>query len=300
MTRLGLDLAQMCRDRPSLIALSTTLCGQDGPWSTFAGFGNAGSALAGLHDLTGNSDRPPVGPYGPYTDYMAPRYALATILAALDRRAETGRGCRIDMAQVEAAIQFLSPELANYFATGYAAGRAGNRDLQHVPHGVFACRPSDGDPAWVAIAVPDDGIWARLAEVLRRAGVDTDPSWGRADERRSHEGEVEKVLERWTGTLTAEEVEQLLQRAGVPCHTVVRGSNFPDDAQVRHLGYVKRVPHPELGEVQLEGSRYRLQTTPSDIRRAPMMNEHAHQVLIDLLGYPAATVDDLEQAGVFR
>jgi crotonobetainyl-CoA:carnitine CoA-transferase CaiB-like acyl-CoA transferase len=300
MTRLGLDLAHMCRDRPSLIALSTTLCGQDGPWSSFAGFGNAGSALAGLHDLTGNSDRPPVGPYGPYTDYMAPRYALATILAALDRRAETGRGCWIDMAQVEAAIQFLSPELADYFATGYAAERAGNRDLQHVPHGVFECRPSDGDPAWVAIAVPDDGIWARLAEVLRRDGVDTDPSWGRADERRGQEVEVETVLEQWTRTLAATEVEQILQGAGVPCHTVVRGSDFPDDSQVRHLGYVQRVPHPELGEVQLEGSRYRLQTAPSDIRRAPMMNEHAHQVLIDLLGYPAAKVDDLEQAGVLR
>src|SRR5690606_10312195 len=102
-----------------LVMLSTCLFGQTGPLAQFAGFGNLAAAITGFYGLAGWPDRDPVGPYGAYTDYASPHLALATLLAALDRRRRTGQGQYLDFSQAEASIHFLAPAL---LAAGAAAG----------------------------------------------------------------------------------------------------------------------------------------------------------------------------------
>jgi crotonobetainyl-CoA:carnitine CoA-transferase CaiB-like acyl-CoA transferase len=84
MDRFGLSPEVLRAANPGLIVLSSALCGQSGPWSSLAGYGNVGAALAGFQYLVGWPDRTPIGPFGPYTDYVGPRFALVTLLAALD------------------------------------------------------------------------------------------------------------------------------------------------------------------------------------------------------------------------
>src|SRR3990170_2062922 len=79
------------------------LTGLAGPLAGFAGFGSLASAISGFHNLTGWPDRPPAGPFGAYTDTIAPRFTAIAILAALDERRRTGRGQYIDQSQAVAA-----------------------------------------------------------------------------------------------------------------------------------------------------------------------------------------------------
>ncbi len=154
MDRFGLGPDVLRAANPGLIVLSTALCGQSGPWSSLAGYGNVGAALAGFQHLVGWPDRTPIGPFGPYTDYVGPRFSLVTLLAALDHRRRTGEGGRIDVSQVEAGIWFLAPEMAVWFASGRVTERCGNRDREFAPHGVYPCRSGPGrHDGWVAIAV---------------------------------------------------------------------------------------------------------------------------------------------------
>ena len=74
--------------------LSTSMRGQTGPESTYAGFGLQGAALAGFCDITGWADRAPIAPWGAYTDFVSPRYALAALGAALRGRARQGMATR--------------------------------------------------------------------------------------------------------------------------------------------------------------------------------------------------------------
>jgi crotonobetainyl-CoA:carnitine CoA-transferase CaiB-like acyl-CoA transferase len=113
MESWGLGYEQLRALNESVIALSTSLMGQTGPYGRFAGYGNIGAAMSGFQSLVGWPDLPPFGPYGPYSDYVAPRFALVVLLAALDRRLDTGEGCYIDVAQVETAAHFLAPQLAD-------------------------------------------------------------------------------------------------------------------------------------------------------------------------------------------
>ena len=39
----------------------------------FAGYGNLAAAIAGFYTITGWPDREPAGPFGAYTDYIAPQ-----------------------------------------------------------------------------------------------------------------------------------------------------------------------------------------------------------------------------------
>ena len=167
MEKWGLSFKDLSAINPALLMVSSTLMGQTGPYANLAGFGNLGSAMAGVQNLVGWPDRPPRGPFGPYTDYVAPRFSLVMLLAALDARRTTGKGCHIDVSQAETGLQFLAPAITEYFANGSVPAASGNVDHDMAPHGVFRCK--DGEPLcspWVAIAAQDDAAWRKFAQLL--------------------------------------------------------------------------------------------------------------------------------------
>ncbi|MBV8055230.1 MAG: CoA transferase, partial [Deltaproteobacteria bacterium] len=109
MRAWGLDYEALRRIKPDLIMVSSCLMGQTGPFSKFAGYGNLAAAMCGFGNLCGWPDRAPAGPYGSYTDCVAPRFTIASILAALEYRRRTGRGQYIELSQAEASMHFLGP-----------------------------------------------------------------------------------------------------------------------------------------------------------------------------------------------
>ena len=98
--------------------MSSCLFGQTGPLERYAGFGTMGASLGGFFHLTGWPDRPPCGPFGAYSDYPSPRFALCALLAALDHRRRTGEGQYLDFAQAEACVHFLSPAVLDQTVNG--------------------------------------------------------------------------------------------------------------------------------------------------------------------------------------
>src|SRR5204863_9412105 len=137
----------------------TSIAGQSGPWASLAGYGNVGSSLSGFQNLVGYEDGLPMGPFGPYTDYVGPRLALVTLLAAIEDSRRSGQGRYIDVAQVEAGVFFLSPQVAHYSLDGTIAQRHGNRDEVLAPHGVYPCLAEEGRERFVALVARTDEEW---------------------------------------------------------------------------------------------------------------------------------------------
>jgi crotonobetainyl-CoA:carnitine CoA-transferase CaiB-like acyl-CoA transferase len=285
---LGYDELRAVNER--VIVLSTSLMGQTGPLGRFAGYGNIGAAMSGFQSLVGWPDRVPFGPYGPYSDYVAPRFALVILLAALDRRAETGAGCHIDVAQAETAAYFLAPQIADYLTSGHVAERMGNRDPGMAPHGVY---PS-ADGAWVAIAVRDDDDWHALAELM---GV-ADDRYAAVAGRLERADELDDLVGAWTATQTAAAVESLLQERGVPAHVALDSDTALLDTQLVARGHFLKLEHELYGKTVVQGSRYRLSRTPAAVTRAaPTLGRDNDHVLRDLLGYDDARVEELAASG---
>ena len=217
MQRWGLDYASLSAHHPDLIMLSTALMGQTGPDARLAGYGNIGAALSGFQNIAGWPDRPPLGPYGAYTDYLGPRFSLTTLLAALDHRQRTGDGCYIDVSQVEAGVYMQSPEMADYARNGAVVHRIGNADRVFAPHGVYRCRPEDdGTERFVAIAVRTDEQWRELTTLIGRADLAADARLAVAAGRHAQAADLDLALDAWTTGQRAEDVERRLQDSGHP------------------------------------------------------------------------------------
>ncbi|MPY91874.1 MAG: hypothetical protein GEV08_02080, partial [Acidimicrobiia bacterium] len=151
MARHGLSDAELHELNPGLIVVHSSMMGQSGPMSIFAGVGTMGAAIAGFYNLTGWADRPPA-PLNAYTDYITPRIALAGLLAALHQRRRTGQSRAIDVCHAEVACHFLAPALWNCALNGVEPSRMGNDDDNVSPHGVY---PTRGEDQWVALACED-------------------------------------------------------------------------------------------------------------------------------------------------
>ncbi len=267
IARLGFDYASLAKHNPRLIYLSTSLLGQNGPHAKLAGFGNLGAALSGIWELVGWPDRAPSGPFAAYTDYVAPRFSLCAILAALEHRRRTGEGQFLDVSQVESALQFVAPFVAEASATGVNRSREGNADARFALHGVF---PAAGEDRWIAIAARTASEWSAASGVL---GCDA----GAPDER---------AVAAATAAHDAHALAERLQAAGVAAHAVQASADLAADPQLAARGHFLPVTHPSAGESWIEASRIRLSATPARIPTvAPSLGGDNDSVLRELLGY---------------
>ena len=293
LARWQLDYQHLRGLKPELIMLSSTLLGQNGPYNQVSGFGSQGAGMAGIQDLAGWPDRAPAGPFGPYTDYPAPRFALTALLAALDHRNRTGEGVYIDQAQAEGSMQLLAPALIDYKNGGPALQRRGNDDPQMCPHGVYPCRVPEGRAeSWVAVAVATDEQWTALAGLI---GADASLSF---DQRRQQQPAIDAVLSKWTSSRSPAEVEETLQRVGISAHRLATTEDAANDPQLAHRNHFRRLPHSLHGETVVEGPRYILSETPIEpARPAPQYGEHNLPILKQVLGLSDSEIEDLAATG---
>jgi len=293
MKTLGLDYESLRAINPDVIVLSSCLFGQTGPLSAMAGYGTMGAAVAGLVQPTGWPDRAPCGPFGPYTDWLAPRLTLPTLLAALDHRRRTGQGQQVDQSQAESSLHFMVPALLDFAANGVVIDRVANTDPQMSPHGVY---PADGDDEWLALTVRDDDDWTRLCAAIDRPDLSADARLATLEGRRTHADEIDEAIAQWTGARGGSEGEQALQQAGVPAHVVVHAERAAEEPQFE--GHFVEAPHELHGTAFVESTRFTLSRTPARVERAaPTLGQDTDAVLRELLGYDPARIESLRAAG---
>ena len=295
MRAWGLDYESIRKVNPNVIMLSSCLNGQTGPHASLAGFGTMGAQLAGFGELAGWPDRPPAGPFGAYTDYIAPKFTVAAILSAVDHRRRTGEGQYIDLSQSEASFHFLGPAFLDDAVNGRVWTRNGNASPEFSPHGVYPCL---GDDAWVAIAAETGEQWDALCRATGSSSWRTDARFATLEARHANNGELDAAIGAWTAPRGAEEIEQTLQAAGVPCHRVSTTADLTVDPQLVHREHFITVEHPEVGRVPVENARAILSETPARVSRAaPMYGQDNEYVLRELLGLSEEEVIELVAAG---
>ena len=283
MRNWGMSYDDLREIKPDLIMLSTCLFGQDGPLSDVAGFGTMGAAIGGYIALAGNPGGDPIGPYSAYTDYLSPRFAAATVLAALDHRDRTGEGTYIDQAQAESSLHFMSTALLDYSVNGRVPLPCGNDDPVMAPHGVY---PAQGDDKWVAVAVRDDSDWSRLCRAIDRPDLAADRRFANAVSRRHNQANADAAIAAWTAQRSAQQAERELQWAGVPAGMVQNSADCLADPQLQHRGHFITLDHPVHGSTTIEAAKARMSATPARYRTsAPPWGRDNDQVLRQILNY---------------
>lgn len=302
MTKWGMDYENLVEMNPNLIMLSTSLMGESGPHSKFAGFGNIGSALSGYMNIAGWPDKPPKGPFGPYTDFIGPRFSLIALLSALDFQRRTNQGCHIDVSQMESSIQFIAQGVLDYFVNGRVVERIGNHDFQMAPHGVYECLPEEnGEKAFIAIAIRNDEEWKRLASIMEGDSLADDERFLKAEDRMNVQDLLDNKLKNWVKDKRAKELETVLQHNGIAAHKVDMSADSIEDPQFNYQNHFLHIDHPIHDETIVEGSRYSLSNEPAIVSRpAPLFGQDNHYVLSSFLNYSVEKIEELQKSGALE
>jgi benzylsuccinate CoA-transferase BbsF subunit len=292
-----LDYEHLREINPRLVMLSTCLQGQTGPNALYPGFGQLMAALSGFYYISGYSSESPCPPYGAYTDFIAPRFSAAALIAALDYRRRTGRGQYIDMAQYEAALHNLAPAIIDYFASGRVAQPAGNASPRYAPHGAYRCQDEGGKERWISIAVADQAEWQSLLAVL--GAPDTDSRFSTHQGRLQHGSELDGLIQMLVRERNADELTSALQAAGVAAYPVQNCVDLHQDANLDAFGFWQWLEHKEMGACVYEGLQHHLSATPGELRAAaPILGEHNDEIFRGMLGLSDGEIEQLKQAQV--
>ena len=245
--------------------------------------------------MTGWPDGKPCAPWGAYTDFISPRYALSALAAALFHRDQTGEGQCIDVSQIESAIHFLGPMILDYRETGRIIDRAGHDSERGCPHGVYA---NAGTERYVAIECQTLEHWRALrAEVSGLAALAGDE----LDElavRFAHRKEIDAALGAFCAKEESFELSQRLREAGVPAYAVLRASDFHGDEQLVDREFFIELEHGGFGKSAFDGAVTIFSKTPAAPTRAgPLIGEHTFQVMKEILGYSDDEISKIAATG---
>ena len=255
------------------------------------------SAIAGLAEISGWPDRMPSPAYGAYSDYFCQRFNSTALIAALEYRRRTGKGQWIEQSQLESAVYFNAPLILDYNINSRVASRQGNRLSHAAPHGVYPCK---GDDRWVIIAIFNDEEWQSFGKAIGNPGWVTGPKFNTLVGRKKNEDELDKLVAEWTSGHAAEEVETIMQAAGVPSSIVEKSSDLFEDPQLKHRRFYVKVKHPEMGTPAYQQQPdYILSKTPREITMpSPCLGEHNEYVYKELLGMTDEEIADHIADGV--
>lgn len=298
MNRMGLGYEEIRKVKPGIIMISLSSKGQTGPQSRLPAVGLHLSAYSGFINITGWPDRDPVLLYGAYTDSIAGRFGVASVMAALMQRQKTGTGQYIDLAQSEAGIQFLIPPLMDLSVNGRVLNRNGNRHPSAAPHGAYRCR---GEDRWCAIAAFTEKDWLALCQVTGHPAWPADPRFATLVDRKQNEDELDALVEQWTISHTAEEVMTLLQEAGISAGVLEKAEDLHRDPQLAVRHHFWTLSHEEIGDSTYDSMGSILSETPAELNKAaPVLGQDNYQVCTEILGLSDDEFIDLVNSGVLE
>ncbi len=301
MESWGLSYEDAKAIKNDIIMIGMTHAGHTGPHSRAAGMGIMQSALSGLVTLTGWPDRPPdtTGGLGILPDFIAPRFGVTAILAALDYRRRTGQGQYIDLSEYETSLQFQLPAILDYTVNHRIQNRNGNKCPYAAPHGVYRCK---GDDEWCAIAVFTDSEWEAFYRAIGNPVWAQDVKFKTFSGRKENEDELNEFIEQWTINFTPKEAMHLLQQAGVEAGDVRTIEDALEHCpQLKHRHYWWELDQAEMGRTIYQGSSYLLSKTPYQLHKpAPRFGEHTEYVCTKFLGLSDEQFTELFQQGVFE
>ncbi|MYS76940.1 CoA transferase [Streptomyces sp. SID5926] len=287
--RLGVDYASLAAINPSLVYVSISGYGEDGPYAQRPGQDLLLQAMSGAMLSSGRAGEAPRAAGQYLVDAVTASTAFEGVLAALLHRERTGEGQLVTVNMLDAVTTLQMQELSVHTVGGLPQTRSAEPHA-HVyirsPYGAF--QTSDG---YLVLAFPP---LKKLGEILGEDSFlsmeDEEHGWTHRDEifARTAARLLTRPSRHWLDAFAA---------AGIWAGPVYGYADLVQDPQIRHNGTFVTYDHPTEGTVTVPGFPYKFSATPPRIDRgAPLVGEHTREVLTEA-GLAEGEIEELFATG---
>ena len=298
MDRLGFSYDEVASFNPRIVYLSISGFGQTGPYAAGRVYDPVIQAVAGMADAhpdprSGEPQLLQTLMCDKLTALTAAQAVTAALLARERQRDGQQRGQKIELAMLDAALNFLWPEACFNHAfqdqpPAAAPEFGANQKLW---------RCADG---WLAILTPQHDEFAAQCRVFGVPELGADPRFATIPGRRQHLQLLRDTLEPIAARRRVDELMAELLAAGVPAGRVNTKAELANDPQVRHNAVLHDTPYPGLGRLRTPRAAAQFIGLPWDAsRRAPHLGEHSRELLAEL-GHDDKTIAALMACGAVR
>ncbi|MBN9493945.1 CoA transferase [bacterium] len=313
--RLGLDYESVRRLNPRVIYAENTAYGTRGPLAAHPGMDIVIQAFTGLAHM---GEHGPEQLLNPVIDYTAALLMAWGVSTALYHRERTGRGQKLDVALLHAAM-FLEnnplthvdvvdgwrDEFVAHIREAFAAGETWGDVMAHrtalLPNRVMRAYYGffDTSDGTVAIACNPRPLRLRLLHLLGvRDRWTEEPGW-EPDDVVAHEAAVLADVQRAFRERTTSYWVDALTRDGLPAGPMRLSDELFYDEHIAANGFLARVEHELLGSMTVVAPPLHLSDTPLEPRDPAPLGRDSRNVLLEA-GLTDAAIDALVARGVVR
>lgn len=288
---MGFGYEELKKINPGIIMVNVSAYGQYGPYKDRVGFDPIGQAMGGLMTLTGEEGMPPIKTSFPLIDRITSLHATIGALAALREREISGEGQTIDVCLADTGYTCNEIPITAYLGTGYEQTREGNGKSTGGCYQTI-----DG---WVIIAATNDNMWTRLSESVGKPEWLTDPRFeSRSDRTNTNAQALEDELSEWFSKRTMADAVDILSSNGVPCSPVNTTAQASADPHLKEREVLVEVPDPIAGTIHVTGKMIKFGRTEMVVGSAPVIGEHSHEILSNVLGYSNEKISELSESEI--
>lgn len=290
---LGYDVLSAIN--PGLIMIRVSGYGQTGPYSKRAGYASVGEAMGGVRYLMGEPDRKPSRAGISLGDSLAATYATVGALGALHHREKTGEGQVIDATIFESCLQITEGLIGEYVTEGQTRERTGSYLPGIAPSNIY-----DTSDGMVIVAANQDTIFKRLSEAMGRPELSDDPRYATHVARGENQVELDAIINDWTRTKTASDVETQMIEHAVPVGKIYRAKEMLEDPHYADREAIIELPYERYGSVKMQGVFPKMSKTQGEVRWAgpEKLGAHTEEVLTELLDLSPSQVAKLRKSGI--
>ena len=276
--RMGIDWDVLHERYPSIVLVTATAFGEDGPYADRIGFDGTIQAMSGAIALSGDPGQP-TRCWVPYIDFTTGSLLAMGALAALLERERTLLGQHVEGSLLKTGLLMSNRETVEAHVAGVRRQPTGNRGQTSGPFDIVAT--SDGH---IMASVVGDRQFERWCDLVGRRDLLDDPRFVTDNDRGSHGEELSRIFANWCRGRTTEDAMAELQRGGIAAGPILRPEELIEDPQVRAIRHLVDVPYPGLARpATIADFPVALSATPGRIRgRAPTLGEDTFDVLSEL------------------
>jgi len=294
MERLGLGYADLAALHPGLVYVSVSGFGglTPSPYSEWPAYAVVAEAMGGFYSFRPEPGRlPNIGVAGALGDIGSALFAAIGTLAALQGRARSGRGQRVDVAMLDAVLSIMD-------MVPFNASLGIDNALSAWPGICTAFAARDG---LFVMQVGREHHFERLAHAIGHPEWLEDARFARREGWRDHLDDVIRpAVEAWAMRKTRLEASRLLAEQGIVAGPCFDAADLSRDPHVAAHEMVTKIPRPDgAGEVHVAGNPIKLSASESRRpERWPCLGAHTHEILRADLGLADAELERLRGIGV--